>query len=320
MARAFWWVGKEQGELRPELPGDGAFLIRARYGALSRGTERLVATGAVPPSEWERMACPAMGGGFPFPVKYGYCVVGEVERGPAGWEGRTVFTLHPHQECFAVGHADALTPVPDGVPPERAVLLANLETALNAAWDAPLMPGMRVLVLGAGVLGCLFARIARQTPGVEIVLVDHDPRRRMLADVLDVPFAEVPVAGCDLVVEATGRPEALEPAISACGREATLLVLSWYGEHTAPVALGGAFHSQRLRLVSSQVGAVAPAMRARVDYAERRHRAARLLADPALDALIGPPLPFDELPAQALTRLLDPDDGRAPLVVYPGSQ
>ncbi|HWL66926.1 MAG TPA: zinc-binding alcohol dehydrogenase [Geminicoccus sp.] len=320
MTRAFWWVDREQAELRPEAPGEGAFLIRARYGALSRGTERLVATGAVPPGEWARMACPAMGGAFPFPVKYGYCVVGQVERGPADWQGRTVFTLHPHQERFAVADADALTPVPDGVPPERAVLLANLETALNAAWDAPLMPGMRVLVLGAGVLGCLFARIARQMPGVEIFLADRDPRRRALADAMDVPFADAPVTGCDLVVEATGRPEALEPAISACGREAALLVLSWYGEHTAPVALGGAFHSQRLRLVSSQVGTVAPAMRARVDYGERRRRAARLLADPALDALIGPPLPFDQLPARALKRLLDPDDGRAPLVVYEGGQ
>ena len=314
--RAFWWIGKGEGEVRPTASGDGRFLIRARFGTLSLGTERLVAEGLVPPSEWQRMACPAMDGTFSFPVKYGYCVVGTVERGPAEWLGRTVFTLHPHQERFSVDDPAVLTPIPPDIPPERAVLLANLETALNAAWDAPLLAGMRVAVVGAGVLGCLFARLARRTPGVDIVLIDRDPSRADLAAALDVPFAPSAGDDHDLVVEASGNPQALDTALALCGREATLLVLSWYGARSAPMALGQAFHSRRLRVVASQVGSVAPSMRPRVDDAERKRRAVHLLDDPALDALIGPPIRFDDLPIQAMARLVDESDVRAPLVVY----
>jgi hypothetical protein len=315
-ARAFWWTGEGKGELRPAGIGDGPIRVRALFGTLSRGTERLVAQGRVPPSEWQRMACPAMEGSFAFPVKYGYCVVGRVEQGPPGWDGRAVFALHPHQDRFSVAEVGALTLIPDGVPPRRAILLANLETALNAAWDAPLMPGMRVAVVGAGMIGCLFARIARRTAGVDVTLVDRDPARQALADALDIRFAGEALGEHDLVVEATGHPEALDAALGLCATEATLLVLSWYGARSAPLGLGGAFHSRRLRLVSSQVGAIAPSMRSRVDYAERKRRAATLLDDPALDALIGPPLRFADLPTQALLRLLDQDDVRAPLIVY----
>ena len=317
MARAFWWTAPGRGELRAEPLGTDGMLVRARFGALSRGTERLVALGEVPDALAASMACPSMAGGFPFPVKYGYCVVGEVEEGPAGLLGRTVFALHPHQERFRVPAAQ-VTVVPPTIPPERAVLLANLETALNGAWDAPLLAGMRVAVLGAGAVGCLFARLARRTPGVEVTLADLDPARAELAAALDLPFAAPEALGGrhDLVVEATGRPEALAQALDLAGPEATILVLSWYGQRTAPLPLGGAFHPLRLKLVGSQVGQVAPLMRPRVDHAERRARAVALLDDPALDALLGPALAFDELPAQALARLTDGTDARVPLIRY----
>jgi hypothetical protein len=314
-ARAFWWKEKGIGVLLPADPGSAPLQIRARFGTLSRGTERLVAEGRVPAGERARMACPGMGGEFPFPVKYGYCVIGKVEQGPPDWLGRIVFTLHPHQDLFGVDNPSALTLIPDRVPPQRAILLANLETVLNAIWDAPLTPGMRVAVVGAGVLGCLFARIARRTAGVDVVLLDIDPAKATLAKALSVPFGNGNAESYDLVVEATGRPEALDTALSLCGQEATLLVLSWYGDRAAPVTLGQGFHSRRIRIVSSQVGSVAPFMRPRVDYAERKRRAVRLLDDPALDALIGPPIRFADLPIQAMSRLVD-DDTRAPLIVY----
>ena len=315
-ARAFWWLGREQGALRSEAIDAGPIRVRARFGTLSRGTERLVATGNVPESEWARMACPSMGGSFPFPVKYGYCVVGRVESGPAEWLGRTVFTLHPHQDWFTVADETVLTLIPDTVPPERAVLLANLETALNAAWDAGLVPGMNVAVIGAGVLGCLFARIARRTAGVDVRLIDTNPARRALADALDVPITDNAVGSYDLVVEATGNPGALNTALSLCGLEATLLVLSWYGNQAAPIALGHAFHSQRVQVISSQVGLVASSMRPRVDFSERKRRALRLLDDSALDVLIGSRIRFEDLPIQALPNLVDHGDVRAPLIVY----
>src|SRR5204862_6381007 len=121
---------------------------------ISRGTESLVAAGRVPTSEFQRMRAPFMGGAFPFPVKYGYATVGTVEVGPPSRLGRPVFTLHPHQTLFDLPDADAI-PVPPGVPPARAVLAANMETALNAVWDAGSGPFGKVAVVGTGVIGTL---------------------------------------------------------------------------------------------------------------------------------------------------------------------
>ena len=49
------------------------------------------------------------------------------------------------------------------------------------------------------------------------------------------------------------------------GPESTVVELSWYGDASAELALGGAFHSQRLTLRSSQVGGLPAPQRARSD-------------------------------------------------------
>src|SRR5262245_40403246 len=203
-ASALWYVGPGQAEIRPEpaaTPGPGEVRVRALYGALSRGTERLVFFGRVPPSEHARMRAPLMGGAFPFPVKYGYINVGRVEDGPRDLVGQTVFTLHPHQDLFAVS-ADMVVPVPAKVPPMRAVLAANMETALNALWDAAPGPADRIAVVGAGVVGCLCAWLAGKLPGAEVTLVDIDKGRAAVAAALGVGFAppDVPPVECALVI------------------------------------------------------------------------------------------------------------------------
>ena len=109
--------------------------VRTLFSGISRGTERLVAAGAVPPGEYTRMRAPHQEGDFPFPVKYGYAAVGVVEAGPDALLGRHVFSLYPHQSRFHVS-AEAVVSLPDDVPAARAVLAANAETALNAIWDA----------------------------------------------------------------------------------------------------------------------------------------------------------------------------------------
>src|ERR1700704_3800051 len=137
--QALWYVAPGQAELRDEAISapeeDELVCLSALHGAISRGTERLILAGRVPPSEFERMRAPFMAGAFPFPVKYGYAVAGRVEHGPAELQGRLGFALHPHQGVFNVP-AEAVVPVPESVPAARAVLAANMETALNAVWDA----------------------------------------------------------------------------------------------------------------------------------------------------------------------------------------
>ena len=300
MARALWHVAPERCEIREETLGEprpGEVRLRALHSGISRGSEALVFSGRVPPAEHERMKAPFMGGSFPFPVKYGYANVSRVEAGDVVLNGRTVFSLYPHQSLFVLP-ANAVIALPDDVPAGRAVLAANMETALNAVWDAQPGPADRIAVVGAGVVGCLVAWLCGRIPGTQVTLCDIDPSRARVAKALCVGFAAPGQAGadCDLVFHASGTPQGLSAAIALAGNEASIVELSWYGEGEVPVSLGGAFHSRRLKLISSQVGQVASSHRPRWTHRRRLEAAISLLSDPALDVLIAPAIRFEDLP------------------------
>jgi threonine dehydrogenase-like Zn-dependent dehydrogenase len=300
-ARAFWVAEAGRGEIRTELlraPADGEALVRTLFSGISRGTEALVFLGKVPRSEHERMRAPFQAGEFPAPVKYGYCNVGVVEQGPAELRGRHVFCLFPHQTRYVVP-VDALRALPADVPPARAVLAANLETAVNALWDATPRIGDRVAVIGAGTVGCLVAWLAARIVGAEVELVDVDARKAAAAGTLGVAFRSPGAAtrDVDIAIHTSGSGSGLATALDLAGFEATVIELSWYGDNAPAVPLGGAFHSRRLTLKSSQVGAVAAAQRARWSHARRMDFVLKLLAEPELDSLISGESRFDELPA-----------------------
>jgi hypothetical protein len=308
--RALWLDAAYRPSLRDgeaPPPADGEAVVSARFGAISRGTEQLVAAGKVPAGEAERMRAPFQEGDFPFPVKYGYAVAGVVEEGPEGWAGRAVFCLYPHQSRFTVP-VGSLRLVPAGVPLSRAVLGANMETALNIVWDAGIQPGDRVAVVGAGVVGLLTAFIAASILGTETVVIDIDPRRAATAARLGLAFAEPQHAPgeCDVVIHASGSPEGLAVALGAAGFEARLVEASWYGDRQVAAPLGQAFHSQRLTLVSSQVGHVPAARRARWSHARRLDLALSLLTDARLDALLPDETAFSDLPQVYADILRDP--------------
>ncbi|HVG52235.1 MAG TPA: zinc-binding alcohol dehydrogenase [Xanthobacteraceae bacterium] len=308
-AKALWYVAPGRAELREEVLASsaGSLRIRALHGALSRGTESLVFHGKVPVSEHARMRAPHMGGAFPFPVKYGYSLVGRIDSGPM--QGRTVFCLHPHQTVFDAA-TDAAIPVPANVPASRAILAANMETALNATWDAAPGPADHIAVVGAGVVGMLVAYLCGRLPGAQVTLIDIDPGRAAVASTLGVGFAapKDAVGDCDLVFHASGSAAGLATAIALAGDEAKVIEMSWYGDTDVTVPLGGAFHSRRLSIIGSQVGKVAPSHRPRWPYARRLRAALDLLADERLDALIAPPIAFTDLPTQ-LPRILAPGSG-----------
>jgi len=299
-ARAFWVAEPGRGEIRDEAvpaPAGGEIVVRTSFSGVSRGTESLVFLGHVPASEWSRMRAPFQSGDFPGPVKYGYCNVGIVEHGPEEMQGRAVFVLYPHQTRYVVP-ATAAHVLPEGVPPGRAVLAANLETAINGLWDARPHIGDRITVIGAGTVGCLVAWLAAHIVGCTVQLVDVNPARSGVAHALGVPFAEPLQAthDADLVVHASGSPDGLALALRLAGDESTVVEMSWYGDRTVPLELGAAFHARRLSIISSQVGRIAPAQRTRWDYRRRMHLALSLLREPALDALISGESTFESLP------------------------
>lgn len=312
VARSLWYVAPGRAEIREEPlppPATGELRIRTLHSAISRGTEALVQAGRVPESEYERLRAPAMAGGFPFPVKYGYAAVGKVEAGADEFLNKTVFALYPHQTVFNLAAAAAV-PLPEGVTPQRAVLAANMETALNAVWDAAAAPADRIAVVGGGVVGALVAYLCARLAGAEVMLVDIDPSRAALAKALGTGFALPGKAprDCDVVFHTSGNAQALAAAFELAGNEATIVEMSWYGTGTVGLPLGGAFHSRRLKLISSQVGQVAPSHRARWSHSRRLAAALALLADPKLDALLAPAVAFDALPAE-LPRILRSGSG-----------
>ena len=252
LARAFWIAAPRVGEIRDErvaAPSGGEVLVRALYSGISRGTESLVFHGRVPPSEFQRMRAPFQDGEFPSPIKYGYASVGLVEDGADDLRGRHVFVLYPHQTRYAVP-SRAVHVLPDGVPPQRAVLAANLETAINVLWDARPHIGDRISIVGAGTVGCLAGWIAGRIAGCNVELVDVNPRRADVARTLGVGFAapERAAENADVVIHASGSPSGLDLSLRLAGFESAIIDASWYGDAPVAAALGGPFHARRLTL------------------------------------------------------------------------
>ena len=318
---AYWVCRPGAGELRAEeLPplAEGMSRVRALHSGISPGTERLVGLGRVPAPGAETMACRYMAGDFRLPIKYGYCLVAEGAVGALA--GQRVFVMHPHQDAAVVRDEHA-TVLPAAVPAPRAVLIPNLETALNAVWDAELDPEERTVVVGAGAVGLLVAYVLWRTRGHAVVVADASEDRRVLAAALPWVAAalapsELPAGEAAVSFHASGSPAGLQTALDAVGFEGRVVDLSWYGDRPVTLDLGTSFHRLRKRLLASQVSTIAPARRATHDFADRLADVVALLDEPGLDRLLGPPVPFADLPAFMSELYRGPTTSPVPLVSY----
>jgi hypothetical protein len=306
VARCLTYVAAGRAEIRDveaTLCTDGHDNVRcsALYSGISRGTERLVFNGLVPESEYGRMRGPFQRGDFPFPVGYGYSWVGVADGSDA-----PCFALFPHQDVV-IAPRDALVALPSGMDPRRAILAANMETALNICWDAAMGPGDRIAIVGGGVLGMLVAGIASDIPGAMVTVVDIVPERRVVAESMGAGFScpDAATGDCDVVVHTSASQAGLATALFLAGDEARVVEASWFGSSQPAVPLGGAFHSRRLMLISSQVGMISPARRARWSHRRRLKAALDLLLDEKYDALVTGEVTFEALPEE-IPRILDP--------------
>ena len=313
-ATALWLTAPRTLEFRRELvppPGPGAVRVRAIASAISHGTELLVYHGEAPVDL--ALDLPTLAGSFGFPLKYGYASVGHVVDVGADVAGITagdlVFALHPHQSVFVVPAAMAI-PLPDGLDPLLGVFTANLETAVNVLLDTPLRLGEVVTVFGQGTVGLLITQLLRRAGCGRVVVVDPLPQRRDLARRLGADAALAPEEnvvhqvraltrgrGADTAIEVSGNPRALQSALDVVADEGTVVAVSWYGTKPVPLALGGHFHRGRVRIRSSQVGRLDPALAPRWDAARRQELVAEMLPRLRLAELITHRLPFREAPA-----------------------
>lgn len=319
-AHAYWVTETGHGELRPEAlqtPGEQEALVRTLYSGVSRGTERVVHEGRVPERVADRMHAPHQEGDFPGPVKYGYLNVGVVEQGPREWIGKTVFSLHPHQDFYVVP-TDQLTAVPEGIPPRRAVLTGIVEVAINALWEAGPRLGDRVAVVGGGLVGGVLATLLRKYPLGRLQLVDADPEKQKLAETINVEFAHTTEAknDCDIVFHCSASNEGLKLSLQLAGDDSDVVEISWFADKEVTLPLGEDFHARRLNIRSSQVGAVALPRRHRRTNAQRLQLAAAALRDPVFDTFLTSECQFQNLPA-TLATLLERPGGFCHVVAYP---
>lgn len=333
-ALSVWFPRAGATELRrEEVPEVGPTEVRvaAIASAISHGSEMLVWRGQVP--DELALDLPTLRGSFRFPIKYGYASVGRITEVGAEVDrlnlGDVVFVHHPHQSEYVVPSSMPIR-LPDALEPTLGVFLANVETATNIVLDAAPRLGERVAVFGQGVVGLLITQLLRRTGVSQIVVVDPIARRRELACQVgaDVALAPSDVAegvmrglndgqGFDLTIEASGNTEALDQAIDHLAFGGTVIVCSWYGTKPVPLALGGAFHRRRLKLVSSQVSTIDAALQPRWTHQRRMTVARDLLPSLELASLISQRFPIER--AGEAYQLVDahPDQVVQVVLTYP---
>ena len=259
-------------------PAPDQVVVQTQVSAISPGSELLIYCGQAPTDVPVDETIPSLAGDFGFPLKYGYAAVGRVvalgaEVAPE-WQQQLVFVFHPHESHFVTSPAE-LIPVPPGVSPEEAALLPNMETAVNFLMDGGPLIGEQVVVFGQGVVGLLTTALLARFPLARLVTLDRYPLRRKkslamgahasldpatpgLDQVSALSQASGSYAGADLTYELSGNPAALEQAIAVTGFNGRVVIGSWYGRKRVNVDLGGRFHRDRVRLISSQVSTIAP--------------------------------------------------------------
>ena len=309
--RALWILKPGKAEIRTEsLPivqEADSVLVQTLFSGVSRGTETLVFKGHVPTSQYAAMRAPFQSGAFPGPVKYGYSNVGQVIDGPEELLGKTIFCLYPHQTLYRVPAA-AVTPLPPNLPPARAVLAANMETAVNGLWDLAPLIGERIAVIGAGAIGLLMALLCRGMIGCEVWVIDVNPAKAALAEKFGLSFAlpQTLDGEFDRLIHTSANATGLTLALEHAAPEAMILEISWYGDQAVPLYLGERFHSKRLTLRASQVSTINPQQRPRWDFRRRMQLALELLCDDIFDDLINAEAVFDELPEILRTLAAEP--------------
>ena len=293
--KSLYFVGPGQVDIREEelgAPGAGEVLVRGLGSLISAGTEMLLYRGEMPEGMQSDEMLPALQGLLRYPLKYGYSMVGEVlEAGPevdAQWRGKRVFAFNPHESAF-IASVDDLQTLPEGCETEDAAFLANMETAVNLMLEAGARLGERVVVIGQGVLGLLCTALLARHPLGALLTVEPVAGRRKLsealgaeqslgAEALEAVRERLGPRGADLVIELSGRPEALTEALELVGREGRVVVGSWYGTRQAALGLGGRFHREHIQLISSHVGTIPPGLRGRWDRARRFEQAWEMVA------------------------------------------
>lgn len=271
-------------------------LIKTLYTLISSGTESVVCKGNVPPEIWNSMQVPNMEGGFVFPLKYGYSLVGEVIKGDEKWMGKKVHLMNPHQD-YAFVLPEQVTEIPPDIPPQRAVLASIMETAVNAVWDSKISTGDCILVNGFGVVGAVVAILVSQFPGVQLCVHEINEERVQLAQSLGLNTDIGKCEQFDVSFNTSSTGSGLQYCIEKTGFEGSIIELSWFGSNMVELNLGALFHIRRQRIIGSQVSSIPGFKVNRWDKERRKNLVFDLLKNKLYDSLLETKVHFMEGPA-----------------------
>lgn len=294
--KALWHINeKESRVLESEHVPIADTEIESLYSLISLGTERLVANGNVPKELYTSMAVPYMEGDFSFPVKYGYSLVGRVLKSAALETGSLVHVMHPHQNSCYI-HANSASVVPGNIPAKRAILVANMETAINAVWDSGITNSEMVLIAGYGIIGALLARVCKQLYNCNVYILEQEETKMENAVSHGYSVASGDQGMYDVAFNCTANENALQYCIDNIKKEAAVIELSWYGIKKVNICLGGSFHNLRKKIIASQVSAIPVHKRPEWDYAKRKSFAFEILQDGFYDLLLTNEIAFEKSP------------------------
>lgn len=333
-AETLFFLAPRRVEIRSQplpAPAEGQVLARTLLSAPSPGTEMLLYRGQFP----RRLSAGAdfLSAHLRYPMPYGYACVAEiVETGPGldpGLCGQRVFAFQPHTSAF-VSAFSQLQLLPPGLPPEAAVFLPNMETAVSLVQDIQPLLGESGLVFGQGIVGLLSLSLLKQFPLESLVSADKFSLRRAASlqaganasldparkDFTAQALQALGSQKADFALEISGSPLALDTALTLTRFSGRIIIGSWYGRKRVSLALGGDFHRSHIQLLASQVSTIRPELSARWDKARRFRTAWKAVATLTPQRWITQRIPF--VRAAEAYLLLDeaPQDALQPLLVY----
>ena len=332
--RALYFLEPRRTEIHEETlpePGPGQVELETIASSISPGSELLVYTGSAPQGMSADRSIASLQGDLAFPLKYGYSSVGRIRRVGPGVDdsriGERVFSFQPHQSA-SVADLEHVLPVPPDLDAAHAALYPLVETAVTLVWDAAPLLGEDTAMVGQGAVGLATTALLAEFPLGSLCALETIPNRCALSRAMGTQACLHPEEadglhpqkdrGFDLVLELSGDPRGLDRAIELCGFAGRIVVGSWYGSNRANLDLGGRFHRERLRLISSQVSTLPPEIATRLDRPRRTEITWRHLARLDLDRLITCRVPFSR--AAEAYQALDEDREKHILAVLDYNQ
>ena len=285
-----------------ELPalGPDQVLIETGYSAISPGTELAFLHHK-----------PNTPGNYPFYP--GYSATGKIiETGAAVQAltvGQPVICNIPHVSHYVVSAAKC-HPLPEAVSPVEAAAYRLVSIGLQGIRKAQIQLGWEVAVLGLGPIGNLAGQLARAAGATHVEGIDPVAWRRDLArqcrfdTVTDSAENISRRDGFDVVIDATGVPDAVPPAFQLAKRLGHVILLASTRGETSNVNFYRDIHKKGLTVIGAH-DAIRPAVDDHLFYVSQRTDEATVLKLLAGGRVQTQPLISDIMPPEEAPRAYD---------------